>query len=153
MEEVPVGKLDGHHLIIKCTIEDSPCHLNTHALIDCGASGFTFVDKDFAKRHNLPLHSLKDPRRLEVINGRPIDSGNITHIAKVGLDINGHREWVSAFVTKMGHYPLVLGIPWLGHHNPRIDWEKDTIDFVFTRCTTTCAPRPTKATTMDIPPA
>ena len=53
----------------------------------------------------------------------------------------------------MGHYPLVLGIPWLRYDNPRIDWEKDTIDFVSPRCTTACAPRPTKATTMDIPPA
>ena len=59
---------------------------------------------------------------------------------------------MSAFVTKLGHYPFVLGILWLRHHNPRIDWEKDTIDFVSPRCTTTCAPRPTKATTMDIPP-
>ena len=58
-----------------------------------------------------------------------------------------------AFVTKLGHYSLVLGIPWLQHHNPRIDWEKDTIDFVSPRCTTTCAQRPTKATTMNIPPA
>ena len=147
-----MARLDGHHLIIKCTIEDPPRRLDTHSLIDCGASGFAFIDKDFAQQHNFPLHSLRDPRRLEVIDGRPIDSGDITHVAKVGLDINGHREQVSAFVTKLGHYPLVLGIPWLRHHNPRIDWEKDTVDFVSPRCTTTCAPRPTKATSMDITP-
>ena len=70
----------------------------------------------------------------------------------MGLDINGHREQVSAFITKLGHYPLVLGMPWLRNHNPRIDLEKDTIHFVSPRWTMTCAPRPTKATTMDIPP-
>ena len=130
MEAGSIAKLDGHHLIIKYTIEHSSCSLDTHLLVDCGASGFTFIDKDYAQRHNLPLHSLKDPRRLEVIDGQTIDSGDITHVAKVGLDINGHREQLSAFVTKLGHYPLVLGIPWLRHHNPRIDWEKDSIDFV-----------------------
>ena len=73
-------------------------------------------------------------------------------MAKVGLDINGHREQVSAFVTKLGHYPFILGIPWLRYHNPRVDWEKDTIDFISPQCTTTCPLRPTKATAMDIPP-
>ena len=145
-------KLDGHHLIIECTIKDLPHRLDTHLLVDCGASGFAFIDKDFPQRHNPPLHSLKDPRRLEVIHGRPINSGDITHVGKVGLDINGHGERVSAFVIKLGHYPLVLGIPWLQHHNPHIDWEKDTIDFVSRQFTTTCAPCPTKATTRDIPP-
>ena len=59
---------------------------------------------------------------------------------------------MSAFVTKLGHYPLILGIPWLRHHNPRIDWEKDTMDFISSRYTTVCTLRPTKATTMEIPP-
>ena len=65
----PAPKHDGHHLIIKCMVEDLPRRLETHSLIDCGASGFAFIDKDFAQHHNLPQHSLKDPRRLEVIDG------------------------------------------------------------------------------------
>ena len=146
------ANLDGSHLIIKCVIEDSLRRLDSHGLIDCGTSGFAFIDDNYAQRHHLPRYSLKEPRRLEVIDGRPIDSGNLTHIVKVGLDINGHRERVSAFVTKLGHYPLLLGIPWVRHHNPCIDWAKDTIDFISPRCTTTCAPRPTRAQTFDIPP-
>ena len=104
------------------------------------------------RSHNLPLHALKEPRRLEVIDGRPIDSGDITHTVRIGLDINGHFETVESFVTQLGHYPLVLGIPWLRHHNLVIDWANDTIDFVSPRCTTTCAPRPIRAQTFDIPP-
>ena len=68
MEGALVASLDGHHLIIRCTIEDPARRLDTHSLIDCGASGFAFVDKDFAQHHNLPLHSLKDPSHLEVID-------------------------------------------------------------------------------------
>ena len=113
LKEEPMESLDGHHLIVKCTIEDSFRKLKSHSLVDCGASGFAFIDKDYAHHHNLPLHSLKEPRHLEVIDGRPIDSGDITHVVKVGLNINGHYEQLSAYVTKLGHYPLVLGIPWL----------------------------------------
>ena len=89
MEGPLLGKHDGHHLIIKCTIEDHPRRLDTHSLINCGASDFAFIKKDFAQRYNFPLHLLSDPHSLEVIDNRPIDSGDITQVAKVGLDING----------------------------------------------------------------
>ena len=150
--EVSENRLDGSHLIIKCTFVDHHRRLDSHALVDCGASGFAFIDREFASQHNLPQFTLNEPRRLEVIDGRPIDTGDITHTVRINLDINGHQEHLTAFVTKLGHYPLVLGIPWLRHHNPRIDWERNTIDFVSPRCTTTCELRPTKALTMDIPP-
>ena len=72
--------LGGHHLIVKCTIVDFLRRLKSHSLVDCGASGFAFIDKDYAYHHNLPLHSLKEPRLLEVFDGRSIDSGDITHV-------------------------------------------------------------------------
>ena len=105
--------LDGHHLIIMCTIEDS-CHkLTSHSLVDCGASGIAFIDKDYAHHHNLPLHSLNEPQHLEVIDRRPIDSGDITHVLKVGHNINGHHEQLSAYVTKLcdrGHREVGGGV-------------------------------------------
>ena len=61
--------LDGQHLIIKCTIEDSLHRLKSHSLVDGSAFGFAFIDKNYAHHHNLPLHSLKAPRHLEVIDG------------------------------------------------------------------------------------
>jgi hypothetical protein len=47
-------------------------------------------------------------KQVEVIDGRPIKSGDITHIAKVGMKIWNHGEQLSVFVTKLGHYPIVL---------------------------------------------
>ena len=88
------------------------------------------MDREFVRQHNLPQFTLREPRRIEVIDGCPIDSGDITHTVKVKLDTNGYQEQLTAFITKLGHYPIVLGIPWLRHHNHRIDWEKNTIDFV-----------------------
>ena len=97
--EVTENKLDGSHLITKCTLVEPHRQLDSHALVDCGASGFTFIDREFVRQHNLPLHALKEPRRLEVVDVRPIDSGDITHTVQVGLDINGHYEKLRAFVT------------------------------------------------------
>ena len=151
--EIDEIKLDGSHFILACTITDAKRKLDTHTLVDCGASGFSFVDGEFVRQHNLPLFTLAEPRRLEVIDGRPIDSGDITHIVKIGLNVGGHRETLSAFVTQLGHYPLVLGIPWLRHHDPTIRWAAGTLTFDSARCTTTCAGTTIKVQALDPPPA
>ena len=87
-----------------------------------------------------------------MIASRTINTGDITHLVIIDLDINGHQEHHTAFLTKLGNYLLVLGLPLLQHHNPLIDREWDTIDIVSPRYTTTYTPRPTKVTTMHILP-
>jgi len=64
----------------------------THALIDWGATGIACMDQDFARHHQIPLQELREKRQVEVIDGRPIESGDITHIAKVAMKIQDHRE-------------------------------------------------------------
>ena len=38
----------------------------------------------------------------------------------------------------MQNHEVILGIPWLKGHNPKIDWEKNKITFDSERCTTWC---------------
>ena len=111
--EVLEGSIEGKHLVITCTLTVNNGEIPTHALIDCGATGIAFMDQDFACHHQIPLQELREKRQVEVIDGRPIESGDITHIAKVGIKIQDHREQLPMFVTKLGHYPIVLGIPWI----------------------------------------
>jgi hypothetical protein len=35
---------------------------------------------------------LKEKKQVVVFDGRPIESGDITHIAKVGMRIQAHKE-------------------------------------------------------------
>ena len=131
--------LEGQHLVITCNITSQSPPVSTVALIDCGATGFAFVDEAFTRQHNLPLHRLSSSRNLEVIDGRPIDSGPITHVAKFDLNIHGHKESLTAFVTKLGHYPIVLGIPWLRHHDVAIRFSTNDVTFDSDLCLSTCA--------------
>jgi hypothetical protein len=73
-------KLDGDHFVASCKIVNNKTTIQTHALIDTGCSGFAFIDETFARHNNLPFLSLKSPRTLEVIDGWPISSGQITHL-------------------------------------------------------------------------
>ena len=87
-----------------------------------GAIGFAFMDEDFARHHQFPLIPLKKPRTLlvEVIDRRPIVSGMITHLVHAKLQIRHHMEDAFFFVTRLGHYPLFLGILWLRHYDVNI---------------------------------
>ena len=84
---------------------------SSYALVDCGATGYAFVDEKFAHDHKLPLYKLKTPRSLEVIDSRPIELGLITHLTRLQISIDGYQKDILMFVTKLGHYPVVLGLP------------------------------------------
>ena len=131
------SQLDGSHLVFPCSLTFGDSRAKTHrvdALVDCGATGFSFVDEDFAHRHHLPISPLQEPRTIEVIDGRPIESGAVTHLATVTMttrDHTGHvhTETLPLFVTKLGHYPVVLGIPWLRKNDVTIRFARDQLSF------------------------
>jgi hypothetical protein len=107
------SELDGNHLIVPCTLSNHDLRIDTHALIDCGCTGYSFMNDKFTRPHNFPHHQLKTPKTIEVIDGRPISSSNITEYIHVDCTISDHHEKRVTYVASIGHYPHVLGIPWL----------------------------------------
>ena len=110
--EVLEGSMEGKHLVITCSLTVNNQEISTHALIDCRATGIAFMDQDFARHHQIPLQERKEKIQVKVIDRRPIESGDITHIGKVGMQIQEHKEQLPMFITKLEYYPIVLGIPW-----------------------------------------
>jgi hypothetical protein len=94
------------------------------------------MDQDFVCHHQIPLQEMKEKKQVEVIDGRPIESGDITHIAKVGMQIQEHKEQHSMFITKLGHYQIVLGIPWLQLHDVAVRFASNTVTFGSQYCIT-----------------
>jgi hypothetical protein len=134
--------MEGKHLVITCSLTVNNEEIPTHALIDCGATGIAFMDRDFACHHRIQLQEIKEKKEVEVIDGRPIESGDITHIAKVGMQTQEHKEQLPMFITKLGHYPIVLGIPWLRLHDVAVRFASNTLSFISQYCITRCHDRP-----------
>uniref|UniRef100_A0A0D2YKU3 RNA-directed DNA polymerase n=1 Tax=Fusarium oxysporum (strain Fo5176) TaxID=660025 RepID=A0A0D2YKU3_FUSOF len=87
-----------------------------------GAEGKGFIDESWAKSQNLQFRPLKRPFEIEVFDGRPAESGQITHYVRAGLRIADHYQKNMLFyVTRLASYPIVLGMPWLKQHDPQID--------------------------------
>ena len=145
--------LDENHIVISTQIQDESSLISTPALVDCGATGFAFIDEEFARGHNFPLFKLKKPRCLEVIDGRPIESSLITHMTKLRMSIAGHQEKIPLFVTKFGHYSIVLGFPWLRCHDVNICFSKNTVTFDSDYCLQHCCENgnATSITSISIP--
>jgi hypothetical protein len=79
------------------------------ALLDSKAF-ICFIDKDLADPHKLSLVANKHPIPVEVIEGRPLVSG------------------------ESPSNPVVLGLSWLNKYNPTIDWKTRRIkDWLFSQ--------------------
>jgi hypothetical protein len=85
------------------------------------------MNEAFACQHNFPHSQLKNPKTVEVIDGYPISSGNIMEYVKIQYIIGDHYESLTAYLTSLGHYPLILGIPWLKKHDVTINFTKNDI--------------------------
>jgi predicted aspartyl protease len=135
------GSMDRNHLVVMYTLSLNTKDIPTHALIDCGATGYAFIDQDFADHYKLPLCPMKIPHALEVIDGCKISSGNITYIVEAHLSIHEHCERLPMFVTKLSHYPIILGIPWLKQYDVTIRVTSNLVTFVSQYCLAHCNER------------
>jgi len=144
--------MEGRHLVVLCKLLFGNKTIATHPLIDCAAAGMAFFDEDFARHHQLPLTPLQYPRSLEVIDGRPIFSGDITHLANTHLSILEHHETLPMFVTKLGHYPVVLSILWLELHDVAIRFSSCTLILGSQYCALQCNRTPTVVHTDSLTP-
>ncbi len=104
-------------------------------LVDFDAT-FSFIDQTFVARHNIPMVKKSAPVLVEVIDGRTIVSGAITHeTTPLEPCIGKHVEKIVFNIISTLHHPVILGLSWLEVHNPIIDWRSKTLTFSTQWCT------------------
>jgi len=109
-------------------------------LVDSGCSARAFVDRDFAKTHNITTKKTPKPRTLLLANGEVADTITEYFIAPVAVGL--HEELCLFFLTKLSRdTPVIFGLPWLQRHNPTIDWTGMSLTFSSEYCAKYCCPR------------
>ncbi|KAL0186755.1 hypothetical protein M9458_018425, partial [Cirrhinus mrigala] len=111
--------------------------LHCTALLDSGAEG-NFMDYSFARSNQVPLSPLTDPIAVNALNGQTLPK--ITFVTKpVTLTVSGnHSESIPFYILDSPLAPVVLGHPWLIKHNPRIDWQLQSVSEWSTKCHESC---------------
>ena len=96
--------------------------ITVEVLLDSGVTGLV-MSSEFAKKQGFKLKKLERPMQMRNVNGsfnkeEPIE--NIVevnvyykeHVEKTEIDMIGGQKWL-----------VILGMPWLVHHNPEINWK------------------------------
>jgi len=102
---------------------------STSAMIDSGATAL-FLSHQFAEKHHLERHKLDVEILVQNIDGTLNCRRPITHDTKLKLKMEGGKPEDQEFlITDIGPEDIILGLPWLRHHNSNIDWKKGTLKF------------------------
>src|SRR6201996_1503271 len=95
-------------------------------MVDSGATSL-FIDHKYASKHKMTKIPLEHPILLYNINGSKNEAGSITHKVRLALQVGQDREKFDFYITSLGPKKVILGLPWLHHCNPQIDWQEGTM--------------------------
>ena len=98
-----------------------PKNHKVSALLDSGASA-CFIDEDFVKKQEISLVKKSKSVHVEVIDGRQLSSGDVTHeIVPLEVIIKDHISIVIFNVIRSPSNLVILGLSWLEKYNLYID--------------------------------
>ena len=105
------------------------------ALLDSGATGLV-MSKKFARKHRFKRTELERPVHVRNMDEMFNYVGPIVDIVEVEIYFKGHKKRTSIDVIEGQKWSVILGMPWLRHYNPEIDWK--TGEVKMTRCPEEC---------------
>ncbi|KAL1277068.1 hypothetical protein QQF64_023741 [Cirrhinus molitorella] len=93
-------------------------------LVDSGAAG-NFVSSHFVDRHNLRTVPSETSYQITTIQGTPLGNGKITRRTPTWeLTVHRqHKEKLTFLILPNSIVDVILGRPWLAHHQPHMDWK------------------------------
>ena len=103
----------------------------TEALLDSSTMGLV-MSEEFARRHKFKRTKLERPVYIRNVDGTLNYAGPIIDTVEVEILFKGHKEQTLIDVIEGQKWSIILGMPWLGHHNPEIDWKTGEIKMM--RC-------------------
>lgn len=120
-----VGQYDGPPIIVNAQV-DNICSAN--ALVDCGCLSYGLISQQFAEKHHLERIPIV-PRPIHGYDGPSGDE--ITHVARVSLDIGGNWQPYAYFYVapRIYHHDMILGLPWLKHQGVKINPQGSQLEF------------------------
>ena len=124
-------RLDNKCIFISCTLRNFKCN----ALLDSGCFAYTCIEDTFAQVFY--QEPLPKPRTLRAYDGK---ISTTTHLVRIRMSLaNGtNQEDIPMFVTPGLHYDVILGMPWLKRHQPKIEWDSESVTFNSKTCQNHC---------------
>ena len=103
--------------------------LKVKVLVDSRCT-YTRIDEQLVKDKRIQTKPINFS--FEVFNTDRTKNREVTRVAPLEIEINGHKEQLEVAVTDLDRANIFLGHDWLVKHNPEVNWKNSTIRF--TRC-------------------
>jgi len=103
--------------------------LKVKALVDSGYT-HTEIDEQLVKDKRIQTRPINFS--FKVFNTDGTKNGEVTKMAPLEVEINGHKETLEVAVTDLDGMDMFLEHDWLVKHNPEVNWKNGVIKF--TRC-------------------
>ena len=105
------------------------------ALLDSRATELV-ISSEFAKKQGFKLKKLERPMNMRNIDESLNKERPIKHTVEVNIYLKGHGERTEIDMIRGQKWMVIVGMPWLVHHNPEIDWRMGEVKM--TRCLEEC---------------
>ena len=92
--------------------------MKVKALVDSGCT-YTGIDEQLVKDKRIQTKLINFS--FEVFNADGIKNGEVTKIASLEIEINGHKEILEVVVTDLDGTDMFLGHDWLVKYNPEVN--------------------------------
>jgi len=93
-------------------------NLKVKALVDSGCT-HTGIDEQLVKEKRIQIKKINFS--FEVFNADGTKNGEVTKVAPLEVEINGHKKTLEAVVTDLDGTDMFLGHNWLVKHNPEVN--------------------------------
>ena len=99
---------------------DTQEKITVEALLDSNTIGLV-MSLEFVRKQEFKLKKLDRPMYVRNVNSSLNKEGPIEYMVEVNIYYQGHRERMKIDVIGGQKWKVILGMPWLAHHNPEID--------------------------------
>ena len=109
--------------------------ITMEALLDSGVTRLV-MSSEFARKKGFKLKKLERPMQVRNMDGSFNREELIENMMEINMYYKGHVERTEINVIGGQKWEVILGMPWLECHNPKIDWK--TGEVKMTRCLEEC---------------
>ena len=111
-------------------------------MIDFGAT-CNFIDTAYCSKLRIPVEKKNKPESVRAVDGTMLTSVPITHQTETILLIctqgdQRDEEELKFKLIDAPQFGMILGMPWLTLHTPRINWADRHVTFESEWCTQVC---------------
>ena len=124
-------------VIVKIGLEriDMQERVTVEALLDSGIMGLV-MSLEFVRKQGFKLKKLERPMNVRNVDGLLNKEEPIENTVEVNIYHQEHRERIEIDMIGGQKWLVILEMPWLAYHNPRIDWRTGEVKII--RCPEEC---------------